>query len=272
VLDPSSDVLSCTCEPGKMLIGESCSVCERGKYKSEPGVQSCELCGSLIKGATTKADGAKSATDCKCDSGSFLVGTGGETKACDASKEGMNATRFGATLEEVPLLAGFWRISINTSDIRQCPVAEACVGGADPVEYCREGHDGPYCNLCEAGFSKDVFGLCQECQTSTTSIIGTVLTVVGLLLLAVALVVVNKRLKRNERVKAASKAAACGLKILFVTYQILATLPSIIPNLTLPANFKAMLSSIQFTKLNLFQLVSVGCVAGGFDFHLCFSA
>ena len=113
----------------------------------------------------------------------------------------MNATIFGTSLKDVSLLAGCWilaRISVDTSDVRSCPVAEACIGGADHSEYCREGHDGPYCNLCEVGNSKDVFGICQECQTSTANIVGTVMTFIGLAALTFAVSFIQKKLKRTR--------------------------------------------------------------------------
>jgi hypothetical protein len=156
---------------------------------------------------------------------------------------------------------------LNTSDIRPCFVSSACVGGSELGDYCRVGHRGPYCNVCEEGFSKDLFGSCQKCPSLITNIVGTAVAVLGLIALAFALNFAHKKLRKNKKIEAASDAAACGLKILFVTYQILATLPSIIPNLILPENFLVLLNCFQFTKLNIFQFVSMGCVATGFNFY-----
>jgi len=49
-----------------------------------------------------------------------------------------------ATLQTLPLRGGFWRATNISYDVRSCIVTEACVGGEDVDDYCREGHGGPY--------------------------------------------------------------------------------------------------------------------------------
>ena len=179
----------------------------------------------------------------------------------------MNSTNFGSTINDIAVLPGYWRISNTTDDVRECPVSKACVGGVATTKYCREGHEGPYCNLCAEGFSKDVFKMCQQCKTSTQNVVGTVLTGFGVIAFVAGGFFLQKKLKKNAKAQAATKAVKCAIKILFVTYQILATLPSIVPSLKLPANFAAFLNSIQFTNLNLFEMISLGCLTMGFNFY-----
>jgi hypothetical protein len=48
--------------------------------------------------------------------------------------------------------------------------------------------------------------------------------------------------------------------------QILAALPSVIPDLALPENFKNLLQFTQFLNLNLFKIARVSCIAHRFNF------
>ena len=106
--------------------------------------------------------------------------------------------------------------------------------------------------------------MCQECDTSSSDVaasLGVAFTVLGVF---VAAYVTWKRWARKNR--SAARKILDGAKILFVTHQILAGLPAVIPGMALPENFKGMLESLQFVNLNLFQVISVGCYSGGFDF------
>ena len=50
--------------------------------------------------------------------------------------------------------------------------------------------------------------------------------------------------------------------------QITASLPNVIPQLSLPETFKEVVASSQFLNLNFFTLVPIGCFAGGgFNFY-----
>jgi hypothetical protein len=89
---------------------------------------------------------------CKCPKNTFLSL---ERDLCDDSEsgnEGLDLGEEGMTLETLRVLPGYWRTGNNSSDVRPCPVAEACVGWNVSATYCRGGHAGPYCNLCEDGY------------------------------------------------------------------------------------------------------------------------
>jgi hypothetical protein len=55
------------------------------------------------------------------------------------------------TLELEP---GFWRNSDASVDIQPCFSDSACLGGTDPSSICAKGHTGPFCGVCEPGFSE----------------------------------------------------------------------------------------------------------------------
>ena len=106
------------------------------------------------------------------------------------------------------------------------------------------------------------------CKNSARNITGTVLSAVAAILLLTGIYFLNKHLSaKHGKIRAAKRAVKSAIKILFVTYQILASLPTIIPAMKLPTNFRTFLDSIQFANLNLFQIISIGCISKGFNFY-----
>lgn len=100
------------------------------------------------------------------------------------------------------VLPGFWRTGANSSDVRECPVAEACVGsglGGRNLTYCREGHKGPYCNLCEDGYAPDPFRICQECNVTTKGVLTTAGAFVGGLGALFLLYATRERRERKKK-------------------------------------------------------------------------
>ena len=159
---PDTDQSICTCKKGTMLMGKSCEVCEIGRFKDWDGIDSCTLCEKKIKGSTTRNENSTTVDDCVCPKGTFLAA---DRLLCDNIISGVEETKDGMSLEFLRLMQGYWRTNEKSTDIRECPVKEACIGGNEINQYCRVGHEGPYCNLCEDGYSKDVYGLCRECET-----------------------------------------------------------------------------------------------------------
>ena len=52
-----------------------------------------------------------------------------------------------------------------------------------------------------------------------------------------------------------------SVKILFVSYQVIAVLPSIAPEMGLPKNFSESMKAVSFVKLEFFQMISLGCLS-----------
>ena len=116
-----------------------------------------------------------------------------------------------------------------------------------------------------------MFKLCQDCNSSTKNMIWTLCLFV--LALVLVLACTKYRQKKRKEAKADSvdrqpkkkekekkKAGIMsGVKILLVLYQILASLPNVVPAIALPANFKESMKVLLPFSLNLFELVPMGC-------------
>jgi len=176
----------------------------------EAGKSECKLCDDHIKRSTTANGtvGAEAVSDCFCLEGFFQYGD-----RCVDVMEGVFLNVTKATLEHLPVKPGYWRTTEVSTEVVRCLVSEACVGSNSTGYYCREGHGGPYCDVCDDGFSKDVLGLCQRCDEmlSASSIVTTIL----LLFLLIGVGVVFKKVlyKKYKQQIRGLKATA---RILFV--------------------------------------------------------
>ena len=148
-----------TCAVGFASLGDTpCSKCEGlREYADEPEQPVCKLRapGEMPSADNTDVVDCPKGTDlegCVCPKNTFLTLDG---KLCDEfedGNEGVDLSEEGMALETLRVLPGYWRTNNRSSDVRPCPVAEACVGWNVSASYCREGHTGPYCNLCEDGY------------------------------------------------------------------------------------------------------------------------
>jgi hypothetical protein len=75
---------------------------------------------------------------------------------CEQCMPGVNCTLLGSSLNELTLEAGYWRASSISVDVRQCWLADACIGRSstrvdettsilqdDVTTYCAQGYKGP---------------------------------------------------------------------------------------------------------------------------------
>ena len=246
-------------------MGTTCEPCEKGKWKAEEGFTSCNLCDSSLKHSTTTNLGSFSQNSCVCPAGKFddLKGN------CEDITMGMSKTAPGMTLASLSLEPKYWRTSSQSKDVRECPVSQACIGGnataegnPNATDYCLQGHTGPYCNLCDTGYAKDAFLLCQSCDTSTRSIVISVLLLVfgACAVFGIFHFVKKRNLNLYKRLK------NC-VKIIFTSLQITSSLPTAIPAMPLPKTVKAAVSSVQFFNLDVFKLVSAGCLSAGYSYY-----
>ena len=106
-------------------MGTTCQVCEKAKWKAKEGVESCNLCASTLEDSITAATGSKSVGDCICPSGTF----DNEKGSCVVVEDGMDDLKEGMSLADVMIEPGWWRTGKNSTDVRECPLAEACIGG-----------------------------------------------------------------------------------------------------------------------------------------------
>jgi len=125
------------CGRGKIsgTAKSTCVACERGKFASDEGQAECLFCDKFVKKSTTSGEGATSIDECFCEENSFRDGD-----ECLDVIEGVEGDVNKKTLETLPLKGGFWRTTNSSEDVRSCIVKEACVGGEEVDEYCRDGH------------------------------------------------------------------------------------------------------------------------------------
>jgi len=257
---------TCTCKTGETLMGISCSPCEMGKWKDKVGVTSCSRCEDTLAGAITATLGSIHETACICPKTTYDNGEG----KCVEIVEGVRNDIQGLTLETLALLPGYWRVSNTSDDVRECLVAEACLGG-NSTEICREGHNGPYCNTCIENYNENPFGLCKECTGSTKDLLFTIVTAVSVVLFFVAFrFLVKKSLGDRSKGKDVWKRMKNGTKVMFASGQITASLPRVIPSISLPKSYEKVVNAAQVLKLDLFTFVPIECWAGGnFNYYHC---
>ncbi|GMI07165.1 hypothetical protein TrVE_jg8362 [Triparma verrucosa] len=200
-------------------MGTTCEPCEKVKWKAEAGVTSCSLCSSTLEDSITKDFGSTSAKDCKCPKGTYDDGKG----KCEVVQDGMDDTAFGMCLENVTVDPGYWRVNSDSTDVRKCLVSEACTGG-NSTNYCREGHTGPYCDLCVDGWTKDPLMLCKSCENSIVDVIPWWMLVAAVL---GSLIYISKKKSRNpeeHRKKLLKKyRSSCFTSAIAITYLVLPT-------------------------------------------------
>ena len=247
----------------------ACDTCESGKFNDLEGQSECTLCANVIENSETflsEGVGAVSLSQCQCNVGQFLdTSAAGRESRCLEMMEGADKGYPQSTLKMLPLEHGFWRTNENSTDVRKCPTKDACLGGTDVATYCRQGHYGPYCKVCESGRTADIFGICKECEDvgSQYAVSGSIFA--GLIFLIWILWKCwSKMMKKFEH---QTRNAMQAAKISIVTFQILAFLPSVVPNMPLPESFSKFLGSISFFKLDFLGLLNLGCVYDEMNYY-----
>jgi len=129
-----------------------CDACQQGTYKPAPGNGKCTDCRSLPlplaakEFTTTVAKGARSAIDCVCQSGYFLVTDAvSSVEACRPcsstwyqGREGTDCSRPGVLLETLPVRPGFYRQSRTAQLVRRCINIDglaACAGSGNETAH-----------------------------------------------------------------------------------------------------------------------------------------
>ena len=262
------------CEPGFASLGDEkgCVPCtgER-EFTGSAGSAVCELSppGTMPnenRTGTVKCPVGTDLPNCVCPINSYLSVT--KTECVKIVIEGIDGDKPGMSIESLRVMPGYWRTNLLSDDVRKCPVEIACIGwdATQSNGYCRIGHSGPLCNLCDEGFAPDAFGLCMECSKKLADVaVSATVFIIGAISVIIAYVMLNKKVfKKRPMLK---KSVKTGAKILFVAFQILAALPSIIPTIELPENYKDSLKKMQVFNLDIFQIMGVGCISGGFDLY-----
>jgi hypothetical protein len=137
---------------------------------------------------------------------------GSSTGACRECPKGVICDAVGQELETMQVDAGYYRISSTAwieDEIRECPVSEACVGGATFIDihnsYCGEGYEGPLCHVCSTDYFRDsATSKCKECDA--TNLWPSLAVLAGLILVAVAVCCCCRRNGSSRNDKAGGAA------------------------------------------------------------------
>jgi hypothetical protein len=133
-----------------LKIPASCTACEAGTYKSDPGSAACTACPA----STTSPSTSTSQNDCECNAG-FTGPDGGSCTVCAVGK---------------------YKSGVGAEACASCPAFSTSPTGSTVVESCQcnagyTGPDGSTCSPCAAGTYKGTIGsdACTDCSAGTYS-------------------------------------------------------------------------------------------------------
>ena len=241
----TSQTCSGECIPGKYSFAglTECLDCTIGRYAAASGtVDECPAC----KDAAWTTLG-KGATRCVCAPGRYL-NERGECAVC--LQDEMNCTVSGLTTQSVAVKAGFWRSHNATITIKPCPVPEACVHSS-----CAKGHRGPFCMVCDPGYSRwRRAGLCEACPEQMG---WGVVRAIAALILCLVLLVVFLRLNR--------KVPSGVIKPFINASQMVQVL--LMFEVDWPESFGHLAAIFGGVNLDAVSLASPSCMGAPFNYH-----
>jgi hypothetical protein len=156
------------CPPGKYKEDEptfTCTDCPSGKFNTKYGGLSEADCINCVPYTTSNTERTK----CLSLEGYYSV-EGDDWFQAFPLPEGVLELP-GATIPTFELKPGYWRTSVNSSNIETCLNPEHCVGGPNASSYCAEGHTGPLCATCKesyGGVGRSENLSCSKCSGSTS--------------------------------------------------------------------------------------------------------
>lgn len=161
IMSSASECIACPvghwCAPGIKVA------CDADFYNNVSGATNQQACKPCPNNAVTRTTGTVSVEECTCKAEYFdtIQGPGVD---CELCVYGTSCTKQGATIDELPLMRGFFRIDATSKDVRKCPDYEAncsdtsgtalcysssgCVGGSDASRLCAPGLNGTFCREC----------------------------------------------------------------------------------------------------------------------------
>ena len=203
VLDASDGDRSCTCPPGRYMLGSTCTECAAGTVKPASGLNeaSCIEC-ETEDGETSNAQ----RTNCTCAAGYYRDAR----EACLLCPAGVTCLE-GSNhhLTDWQLNPGYWRSDAGSENVfkcrfglKSCPeqLDDICMNTKYPLCAC--GYAGPLCSECDASdpghpfFLSWVGSSCLSCDDGTSH----VPTVVLVVLCTVAAVIFVKSFE-SEKLK-----------------------------------------------------------------------
>ncbi|CAN0089674.1 unnamed protein product [Ectocarpus fasciculatus] len=194
---------------------------------------------------------------------------------CEAPLWHTSADNDGVTLETLHIDRGYWRATNESDNILACFNADACNGGQTGAHsFCASGYQGPYCAVCEIGYSPSLYHTCTRCSSSRSRRL-LAATVIAVLVALCAVVAILRYMMSTEledrdagrfhrRVLGAVPVQA--LKIIVVVWQILTQFADA-ANVTYPGVYQDFLSAIGIVNFDLGSVVAAWCLWYGVDFY-----
>ena len=186
----------CTeCPAGSWCSAGVLIPCGTATYNNQRGSSNQGSCTQCPENAVS-VQGASRVAECECNAGYYNAGSHSEI-SCVPCGPGVVCKVRGVTVATLPLEAGYWRLSTESTEIKRCPDAahgddSACVGGSGPAatrrqlggsNACRASTTGPYCQVCDAeatdGSGSRLYysrstRACKECSSDLAAPISTV--------------------------------------------------------------------------------------------------
>ncbi len=230
---PPHDDGLCGCAAGSQpdLVRPPCKPCDKNTYKdaATAAMLPDAVCTPCFEYASS-AEGQMSIEACQCKREYFRVHNTSldptnqsSSYTCQPCPEGANCSVAGITLETLPLLPGYWRVSSWSLNVATCPGDQACLGGAAlsarcactgggypcprpeenavcarELDVCGYGYVGPLCSVCDNGFYRQSKGVCAACEQENY-LAGTLLQLIAVVLAVLLIGVLFWRLARYKK-------------------------------------------------------------------------
>jgi len=167
---------------GKFSPEESseCFDCSIGYSQPEEGKNDCNLCSGSF---TTSGEGL---TFCDaCIEGYYYD----ENQDCIKCNSGMNCDGGDQYLDDLTLDSGFWRLNDELTEIIECPLKNACLGGNGTGSgLCAPRFKGPLCAVCRTGnFYAQAANTCRSCNFAFVDplTIGLMIAIFGIIMVII---------------------------------------------------------------------------------------
>lgn len=171
------------------------------------------------------------------------------------------------TVEDLEIDVGYWRSSVTSLKILECP-NDACTGGiTGSMDYCEEGYGGYYCSVCTDGFSRGLGTNCEVCTENQGSIFLTVMVLVivfGLAFFVKHLISGKDHTVSDDCTSSVRRHIPVqAIKIVITVWQII-TQFSFVTDVVYPGVYQDFLDGVNFLNFDLAWIT--GCIFET-DFH-----
>ena len=179
----------CGCAQGTTYNGDSmvCVACPPNTFNNRTMRTDEQLACTKCPKHSVSPAASTSAAMCQCSEGFYATTADGLVYGegdCCRCPLGTACDSFGHSTLTLPVIAGWWRASNTSVDIKRCADHDAeegsgCVGGPGAWS-CKESLRGPLCVLCKDGpghyYNKDIHE-CRECDAGARGL--TIIAMLG---------------------------------------------------------------------------------------------